>query len=159
MMAGGLRAAPTGKGFGLAPERAFLAASAFLFLTCAGGTVYWSRSMPAGMAMPGGWTLSMAWVRMPGQTWPGAAAVFIATWIVMMTAMMLPSLVPMLVHYRRTLRGQGVARLGSLTALAGAGYFSVWAILGAAVYLPGVLLASAETQSMALASLAPFATG
>jgi hypothetical protein len=22
------------------------------------------------MPMPGGWTMSMAWMRMPGQTWP-----------------------------------------------------------------------------------------
>jgi hypothetical protein len=28
------------------------------------------------MPMPGGWTMSMAWMRMPGQTWPGAAASF-----------------------------------------------------------------------------------
>jgi hypothetical protein len=26
------------------------------------------------MAMPGGWTMSTAWMRMPGQTWAGAAA-------------------------------------------------------------------------------------
>ncbi len=158
-MAGGLQTSPSEARSGLAPERAFLAASVLLFLACAGGTVYWSRSMPAGMAMPGGWTLSMAWVRMPGQTWPEAAAVFIGTWIVMMAAMMLPSLVPMLLHYRRALRRQGVTRPGGLTVLAGTGYFSVWAILGAAVYVPGALLAAAETQSMVLASLAPFATG
>jgi len=48
------------------------------------------------MPMPGGWTMSMAWMRMPGQTWPGAAASFLGMWIVMMVAMMLPSLVPML---------------------------------------------------------------
>ncbi len=158
-MAGGIQATPSGRGTGLAPERAFLAASALLFLACASSTVYWSQSMSAGMALPGGLTLSMAWVRMPGQTWPAAAAIFLATWIVMMAAMMLPSLVPMLVQYRRSLRGQGVTRLGRLTALAGAGYLSVWAIWGAAVYVPGALLATAETQSMALASLAPYATG
>ncbi len=158
-MAGGLQAAPSGRGAGLAPERAFLAASALLFLACAGGTVYWSQSMSAGMAMPGGLTLSMAWVRMPGQSWPAAAAVFTGTWILMMAAMMLPSLVPMLVHYRRTLRGQDVTHLGKLTVLAGAGYFSVWAVWGLFVYLPGAFLAAAETQSMALAGLAPYATG
>ena len=75
-MAGGFRAtSPEGRAV-LAPERAFLGASALLFLACAGGTIYWSRSMPAGMPMPGGWALSMAWVRMPGQTWPGAAGTF-----------------------------------------------------------------------------------
>ena len=26
------------------------------------------------MIMPGGWTMSMMWMRMPGQSWPGAAA-------------------------------------------------------------------------------------
>ena len=56
------------------------------------------RSMSAmgGMPMPGGWTMSMPWMRMPGQSWPAAAASFLGMWIVMMAAMMLPSLVPML---------------------------------------------------------------
>jgi len=40
--------------------------------------------------MPGGWTMAMAWTRMPGQTWPGAAASFLGMWVVMMVAMMLP---------------------------------------------------------------------
>ena len=44
--------------------------------------------------MPGGWTMSMVWMRMPGQTWPGAAASFLGMWVVMMVAMMLPSLAP-----------------------------------------------------------------
>jgi hypothetical protein len=34
--------------------------------------------------MTGGWTMSMAWMRMPGQTWPGAAASFLGMWVVMM---------------------------------------------------------------------------
>jgi len=44
------------------------------------------------MTMPGGWMMSMAWMRLPGQSWPGAAASFLGMWIVMMVAMMLPSL-------------------------------------------------------------------
>jgi hypothetical protein len=32
------------------------------------------------MPTPGGWTMSMAWMRMPGQTWPGAAASFLGMW-------------------------------------------------------------------------------
>ena len=59
-----------------------------------------------GMPMPGGWTMSMTWMRMPGQTWPGAAASFLGMWIVMMVAMMLPSLVPMLWRYRKAVDGQ-----------------------------------------------------
>jgi predicted metal-binding membrane protein len=46
------------------------------------------------MPMPGGWTMSMAWMRMPRQTWPGAAASFLGMWVVMMVAMMMPSLLP-----------------------------------------------------------------
>ena len=35
-------------------------------------------------------------MRIVEQTWSGAAASFLATWVVMMVALMLPSLVPML---------------------------------------------------------------
>jgi hypothetical protein len=73
--------------------------------------------------MPGGWTMSMAWMRMPGQTWAVAAASFLGMWVVMMVAMMLPSLVPMLLPYREAVAGTGEARLGWLTALVGVGYF------------------------------------
>ena len=50
--------------------------------------------------MPGGWSMSMAWMRTGEQTWPGVAASFLGMWAVMMMAMMLPSLVPMLGRYR-----------------------------------------------------------
>ncbi|WP_437341762.1 hypothetical protein [Cupriavidus basilensis] len=74
-------------------ERAFLGVSALLFFACTAGTIAWSASMSAmgAMPMPGGWTMSMAWMRMCGQTWPGVAASFLGMWVVMMTAMMLPS--------------------------------------------------------------------
>ena len=55
------------------------------------------------MAMPGGWTMSMAWMRTPGQTGSGAAASFLGMWVEMVVAMMLPSLVPMLWHYRQAI--------------------------------------------------------
>ena len=57
-------------------------------------------SAMGGMTMPGGWTMSMMWMRMPGLTWPGTAASFLGMWVVMMVAMMLPSLAPMLWRYR-----------------------------------------------------------
>ena len=74
-----------------------------------------------GMAMPGGWTMSMMWMRMPGQTWPGAAASFVGMWVVMMAAMMLPSLVPDAVALSPLDRRASEARLGRLTALVGVG--------------------------------------
>src|SRR5216684_955245 len=60
----------------MSSERAFLATSAFLFMASAAGTIVLCRSMSGGMAMPGGWTMSMAWMRMPAQTWLVAAAYF-----------------------------------------------------------------------------------
>jgi len=76
-----------------APQRAFLGVSALLFAATAALTIVWRASMSAmgEMPMPGGWTMSMAWMPMCGQTWPGATASFLDMWVVMMVAMMLPS--------------------------------------------------------------------
>src|SRR5579864_8532493 len=102
-------------------QQAFFSTSAMLFATSAALTIVWCGSMSAmgGMPMPGGWTMSMAWMRMPGQTWPGAAASFLGMWVVMMVAMMLPSLVPMLWRYRLAVGRAGETRLGRLTAVVG----------------------------------------
>jgi predicted metal-binding membrane protein len=62
---------------------------------------------------------------MPAHTWLGAAASFLAMWIVMMAAMMLPSLVPTLRRYRQA-------------GLVGLGYFAVWTVFGIVAYLLGV---------------------
>jgi predicted metal-binding membrane protein len=104
-------------------ERVFLGISALLFAASAAGTICWCASMSAmgEMAMPGGWTMSMAWMRMPGQSWAAAAASLLGMWVVMMVAMMLPSLVPMLRRYRQAV--DGAAPLGPVTALVGVGYF------------------------------------
>ena len=111
------------------------------------------------MPMPGGWTMSMAWVRMPGQTWPSAAMSFLGMWIVMMVAMMLPSLVPMLWRYRLAVDTTGEPRLGWLTALVGVGYFVVWAAFGMVALPLGVALATIEMQRPALARAVPIAVG
>jgi len=69
-----------------ASRQAFVGVSALLFAGSAAVTIVWCASLSAmgGMPMPGGWTMSMAWMRMPGQTWPGAAASFLGMWVVMM---------------------------------------------------------------------------
>ena len=113
----------------------------------------------AGMPMPGGWTMSMAWLRMPGQSWPGAAAAFLGVWVVMMVAMMLPSLVPMLWRYRQAVGLTCGTRLGRLTALVGAGYFVVWTGFGLAAFPLGVALAAIEMRQPALARAVPIAVG
>ena len=111
----------------VAPERAFLGVSALLFAASAAVTIVWCASMSAmgEMSMPGGWAMSMAWMRVPGQTWAGAAVAFLGMWVAMMAAMMLPSLIPMLWRYRQAVAGTGRTRLTGLTALVGAGYFFV----------------------------------
>jgi predicted metal-binding membrane protein len=140
--------------------RVFLGASVALFAASATATIAWSTSMSAmGMPMPGGWTMSMAWMRMPEQSWTGTAASFLGMWVVMMPAMMLPSLVPMLWRYRQTVGAAGEARLGALTALTGAGYFSVWAAFGLAVFPVGIALAEAQMQWPMLARAAPALAG
>jgi predicted metal-binding membrane protein len=145
---------------GLAREWPFLATCTVLFIASAGGTAYWCGSMDGDdMPMPGGWSMSMAWMKMPGQTWLGAAISFIGMWILMMAAMMLPALAPMLLNYRRSIRELDESRLGRLTALAGAGYFFVWAVVGITVYPLGVGLAAAEMRWSALARCVPIATG
>lgn len=111
-----------------------------------------------GMEMPGGWTMSMAWMRMSGQTWPGVAAAFLAMWIAMMIAMMLPSLVPALARYREAV-GDARARLGRQTALVALGYFCVWTVVGMAAFPLGAGLAALEMRSPALARGVPMAVG
>jgi predicted metal-binding membrane protein len=143
------------------PDKRFLGLSALLFAASAAVTIAWGASMSSmgGMPMPGGWTMSMAWMRMPGQTWPGAAASFLGMWVVMMMAMMLPSLVPMLGRYRQAIGGTGAAHRGPLTALAGLGYFFVWTVFGMAAFPLGVALAAIEMRQPAVARAVPIAVG
>lgn len=146
---------------GRASQRTFFGITALLFAASATLTIVWCVAMSRmeGMPMSGGWTMSMAWMRMPGQSWPGAAASFLGMWTMMMVAMMLPSLVPMLLRYREAVAGPGAARLERLTAIAGAAYFFVWALIGLVVYLSGLALAVLVMRHPALARAVPAATG
>jgi predicted metal-binding membrane protein len=103
--------------------------------------------------------MSMVWMRMPGQTWPGAAGSFIGMWVVMMVAMMLPSLVPMLRRYRRAVRATDTSHLAWLTTLVGAGYFFVWTLVGVGVFPLGVALAALEVAQPALTRYVPIGAG
>jgi predicted metal-binding membrane protein len=82
------------------------------------------------MPMAGGAAMSTMWMRMAGQSWTGAMASFVATWTVMMVAMMLPSLVPMLSRYRQAIGMNGAGRLDVLTLVVAIGYFAAWSALG-----------------------------
>ena len=148
-------------GLDRATGRSFFAVSALLFAGSAALTAAWSVSMSAmgGMPMPGGWTMSMAWMRMSGQTWLGAASSFVGMWVVMMVAMMLPSITPILWRYREAIGGTGKAGAGWLTAVVSVGYFFVWTVVGIAVFPVGVALADVEMQHASLARAVPIAGG
>jgi len=143
-----------------ASGRAFYGVSALVFAAAAAATIGWCGSMSAagGMPMPGGWTMSMSWMLMPGQTWSSAALIFLGMWVVMMVAMMLPSLVPALWRYRLSV-GTDERVLGMLTAIVGAGYFFVWTVVGMAAFPLGVALATVAMQQPALARAVPTAAG
>jgi len=142
-------------------RHAFFGVSALLFAASTATTVAWCMAMSdmGEIAMPGGWTLSMAWMPMCGQTWTGAAASFVGMWAVMMVAMMLPSLVPVLWRYGQALGARGEARPGRLAALAGAGYFFVWTVLGAIVFALGAAFAEMVMRTPAVAHAVPLSLG
>ena len=144
-----------------AARQIFFGVSALLFVASAAVTIAWCASMSAmgGMPMPGGWTMSMAWMRMPGQTWAGAAAGFLSMWVVMMVAMMLPSLTPTLWRYRQAAGSTAGARLAPFTTLVAVGYFFVWTVLGVGVFPLGVALAAIEMQHPTLARGVPIGIG
>jgi predicted metal-binding membrane protein len=141
------------------PQAVFIAICALAFAASVAGAVYFCRSMSGRMEMPGGWTMSMTWMRMPGQSWASAAAMFLLMWLTMMVAMMLPSLVPTLRRYRQAVGRTGETRLGRLTALVGAGYFFVWTVFGAIAFAVGATLASIEMRQPTLAYAVPVAAG
>ena len=107
------------------------------------------------MEMPGGWTMSSMWMRMPGQMWPSATVSFVGMWVVMMVAMMLPSLIPTLLGYRESVVGRGAARAHAMTALVGLGYFAVWAAFGLLIFPLGVATAEVLMREPALSRAVP----
>jgi predicted metal-binding membrane protein len=130
--------------------RAFHGITALLFIGSAAVTIGWCASMAhmPGMEMPGGWTMSMTWMRMPGQSWAGALASFLAMWTVMMVAMMLPAIAPALRDDRPAI----AARVASA-------YFAVWMGFGAVIYPLGLALAELEMHVAAVARIVPALAG
>jgi predicted metal-binding membrane protein len=142
-----------------ASRRTLFGTLAALFVACTAVTTTWCNSMSAAgeMPMPGGWTMSMAWMRMPGQTWAGATVSFVSMWVVMMAAMMLPSLAPVLWRYHLSLRTIRDASRGRLTTLVGLGYFFAWTLFGLAVFPVGAAMATIEMERPELARTVPIA--
>jgi predicted metal-binding membrane protein len=112
-----------------------------------------------GMSMPGNWTMSMTWMPMGGQTWLGLASSFVGMWTAMMVAMMLPSLVPILWRYRKVLGSTDRLHVDQLAVLVGMGYFLVWTVFGAAVFVLGAGFAALAMQQSIVARAVPVAAG
>lgn len=138
---------------------AFFGVSAVLFTAAVAATLALCSAM-AGMGevpMAGGWTMSGAWLPMCGQSWSATTVSFLLMWLVMMVAMMQPSLTPALWRFNEALRTSGTPHPYLMTMLAGMGYYAVWALAGIAVFALGAMLASAATQFPALARGLPAA--
>ena len=135
-----------------AGHRSLLATAALTYVASAAVTVTWCGSMQSmpGMPMPGGWTMSMAFMRMPGQGWSGTAATFLGMWIVMMIPMMLPAILPTLLGERKR---------GRLTLAFPVAYFAAWLLTGALLFPAGALLAGLAMRHADVARLAPHVAG
>lgn len=124
-------------------------------------TIRSAGSMSSGMPMPGGWTMSMAWMSMGGQSRLAHIGMFITMWTMMMMAMMLPSVMPAVLLHQRLIGSRverGDAAAGSQVLLL-AGYFLVWALFGLAAYAIGVAVSTAAMRHVRVSLLVPAATG
>lgn len=83
------------------------------------------------------------------------AAMMVAT----MVAMMLPSFAPTLWRHHRHLRAMRAPRAGRRSALFAAGYASVWAAIGLALFAASAALSPMGMASPADPPLAPWAAG
>lgn len=82
--------------------------------------------------------------------WPAEAGLFLLTWLVMMAAMMLPSIVPFTVGVARLMRLRGAGSGGTVTMTIA--YVLVWAGTGILAYpaLRGLQMASAGPTDVAV---------
>lgn len=140
-------------------DSGFLVIAALAFIASAAATIagYVSMSTMPGMEMPGGWTMSMTWMRMPGQSWSGTAAAFMGMWTVMMVAMMLPAVTPAIGRYRQSMRAVAGPRLGRFTAIVTLAYFTAWTLAGLLIFPLGMAVAELAMQSPAISRAIPVA--
>ncbi|MCX7513246.1 DUF2182 domain-containing protein [Frateuria sp. STR12] len=136
----------------------FFGAGVLLFAICAAATFAHGASVAA-MPMVDDPTMSVARLQVPGGSGWAAVASFTGMWLVMMVAMMLPSLLPSLWRYREALHRFDGARPQRWIMLMGLAYFAVWVLFGLATY-PVVALATVAGSGLpVLARSAPLVVG
>lgn len=128
----------------------FIATCALAFAIGVAATVNFCRSMCCEMDMPGGWAMSMMWMRMHGQTWFASVISFLLMWLAMMVAMMMPSALPMFLKTRR--------QWASLFSMA-SGYFAVWLAAGVGIYALGMAFAAIAMWSDLFSRAVPLLSG
>jgi predicted metal-binding membrane protein len=128
----------------------FIVVCILAFAAGVSATVYFCRSMCCETEMPGGWTMSMMWMRMPGQTWFASATSFLLMWLAMMVAMMLPSALPTFLKTKR--------QCASLCGMA-SGYFAIWLAAGVGIYALGVPFATVAMRSESFSRSVPWLLG
>jgi len=98
----------------------------------------------------------------PG-TDPGALGFYVSVWVVMMAAMMFPSIWPMVVTYARIQRGRrerGKARSGPVAVgLFAGGYLAAWTAFGLAAYGLLQLGRALSIDALAWDSAGPYVAG
>lgn len=137
----------------------FILTCAIVFGISVAATIYFSVSMSEGMDMPGGWTMSMMWMRMPGQTWAASVAMFLLMCQSMMVAMMLPSAMPMLLRHHKAWQHPGALPARMQVLIVATGYFFVWLLIGVVVYAAGMAFALAAMRSEGLSRAVPLLSG
>ncbi|WP_440246556.1 copper chaperone [Dokdonella sp.] len=139
---------------------AFLVVVALLFATGVTTTVLGClATAPQARPMPGGWMPSAAAMAMCGQDVGGSLFAFTAMWLAMTVAMMLPALAPALWRYAMLLDRARVRHVGRGVALAGAGYFTVWAVAGVVLHALGGFAGGSLLQRPAWSRAVPALCG
>ena len=128
------------RGPALARDRVTVLTSAVLLLIAAGAWVSVVVSSRRGDDM-------MMTMFMPLTVGDGVA--FVVSWAVMMTAMMLPSALPMIVLYGMIRRGDGPGATGAPVAVFTLVYLVLWAATGVPVYLAHTLLMALPERAFA----------
>jgi predicted metal-binding membrane protein len=129
-----------------------------LLLLVAGAA--WAAVVVQTTSMPGiGGTAmaDMAPATMQPEFGIASLAAFVLAWVVMMSAMMVPSAMPMVLLYRTVARGQAArGKTFVPTWVFVLGYLLVWAGFGVLVYVASQFVTLVLASSMTLADLAPY---